>query len=379
MRSGLVLLAFMLLVGLSGSMAATVSAGHAEVPRKPVVRAGEQVDNSKERAEIEPAFSLHVEEIGPDIFVTVSGTSLQDVYAYELRLDHDASRLQLVEFRNVMPGAGIAAEPLVEQSLIRLAYTQIGPVQGQGGQMPLAAIQFRPLVAGATELKLSEVRLVDSNLKLTVHVPDIKASIGLETMAMLDFTDIGGHWAEREIRQALANGIINGYGDGTFRPDRAISRAELSVMIAKALALPDAAAHPFSDKQLIPDWANPYVSAAWSAQVLVGYQDGTFRAARRVTRTEASVMAVQAARLPIVLSTVPEFSDRHAIAGWALPLVAAAESAGLVVGRGGGRFAPQAEVTRSEIVVLINRILKQRASASTSASTSTSTSTSIKF
>lgn len=48
--------------------------------------------------------------------------------------------------------------------------------------------------------------------------------------------DIQGHWAEEAIRQIMAAGIMNGYPDGTFRPDQAATRAEVAAALAKLLA-----------------------------------------------------------------------------------------------------------------------------------------------
>ena len=50
-----------------------------------------------------------------------------------------------------------------------------------------------------------------------------------------DFSDIGGHWAEQYIRQASALGWVQGYPDGTFGPDRPITRAEAVTMINRVL------------------------------------------------------------------------------------------------------------------------------------------------
>jgi len=49
------------------------------------------------------------------------------------------------------------------------------------------------------------------------------------------FADITGHWAEKEINFLYANGIINGYGDGTFKPDKAITRAEAVTILMRIL------------------------------------------------------------------------------------------------------------------------------------------------
>lgn len=49
--------------------------------------------------------------------------------------------------------------------------------------------------------------------------------------------DITGHWAEKEIRRCMKRGIIKGYPDGSFAPDKPITRAEAAVMIDRLVAL----------------------------------------------------------------------------------------------------------------------------------------------
>ena len=50
-----------------------------------------------------------------------------------------------------------------------------------------------------------------------------------------NFSDIAGHWAEIEIAKAAANGWVNGYPDGTFKPDQAITRAEAMELVNRVL------------------------------------------------------------------------------------------------------------------------------------------------
>ena len=51
------------------------------------------------------------------------------------------------------------------------------------------------------------------------------------------FTDIGGHWAQLHIEKLYNYGVVNGFGDGTFRPDQPITRAEASAMVSNALSV----------------------------------------------------------------------------------------------------------------------------------------------
>lgn len=101
------------------------------------------------------------------------------------------------------------------------------------------------------------------------------------------------------INELVASGIINGYEDGTFKPDNTITRAEFSKLLAVSSApmgyLFTANATTFSD---IPDmnadhgWAVPYITYAVSTKAVNGYTDGTFRPGNPVTYGEAIKMIV---------------------------------------------------------------------------------------
>ena len=69
-----------------------------------------------------------------------------------------------------------------------------------------------------------------------------------------NFTDISGHWAEAEIERAATLGWINGYEDGTFRPDAEITRAEAMTLINRVLQrLPETADDLLDDMTVWPD------------------------------------------------------------------------------------------------------------------------------
>lgn len=178
-------------------------------------------------------------------------------------------------------------------------------------------------------------------------------------------TDVpDGHWAAASIREAVRLGIVTGYADGTFKPDRAVSRAEFAAMLARALKLPagDAnAAAAFADADSIAKWAQSYVAQVAKRGIIAGYPDGTFRPNASVTRTEMAAMIVRAAGVQIREGTVlPAFADAVLIPKWAVPYVAAAKEAGLMKGVGGSRFGPAGIVTRAQAAAVIMAMLDGR-------------------
>ncbi|WP_435923010.1 bacterial Ig-like domain-containing protein [Paenibacillus sp. DYY-L-2] len=177
------------------------------------------------------------------------------------------------------------------------------------------------------------------------------------------FTDVTGHWAEASIREAISLGFINGYPDGTFKPNGAVTRAEFAVMLAKALKLADAdgnaASEPvaFTDQVEIRPWARDAVAMAINAGIIEGYEDGSFRPSGNVTRAEMVTMLARAAGLPIKEDAATQFADDGQIPAWAKGAAAAMQEHGIVTGRADRQFAPNDTATRAEAVTMILRLL----------------------
>ncbi|MEK5164457.1 5'-nucleotidase C-terminal domain-containing protein [Paenibacillus sp. FSL R5-0527] len=105
------------------------------------------------------------------------------------------------------------------------------------------------------------------------------------------FTDIANDPNKSEIARAESAGIINGYGDGTFRPDGLVTRAEFAVMVSRAFNLGDAAAETgFSDEDSIEPWALPAVSALKQAGYTDGFADTAFRPEQNLIVKEAAAV-----------------------------------------------------------------------------------------
>ena len=104
-------------------------------------------------------------------------------------------------------------------------------------------------------------------------------------------------WYASAVGFAAEKGIVMGYGDGTFHPDDYVTRAEFSAMMAKATDMGMYGGGNFSD--VGNHWAKGYINALISAGAINGYGDGTFRPDQAVTRAEAAKIANGAAgRVP---------------------------------------------------------------------------------
>jgi hypothetical protein len=124
--------------------------------------------------------------------------------------------------------------------------------------------------------------------------------LGLASVAFAaSFTDTDGHARELAIEQLTGLGLLNGYGDGTFKPDATITRAEVSKMIVYAMGLKDAADMltgvpvGFADVES-NHWATGYISIAATQGIVKGYPDGTFLPQNNVTYAEILTMILRA-------------------------------------------------------------------------------------
>ncbi|TDF93782.1 S-layer homology domain-containing protein [Paenibacillus piri] len=174
------------------------------------------------------------------------------------------------------------------------------------------------------------------------------------------FTDISEHKSAGEIAQAVTSGFVNGYPDGTFRPDAGVTRAEFATMLMKGLnPAVEGAPLSFADKDEIGAWAVQPVAQAVQLGIISGYADYTFRPNENITRAEMIAMVMRASGLATDNAQQTGFADDAAIPMWAKPSVSKAEETGIIIvgGLPDHKFSPQALSTRAEAASAIVRML----------------------
>ncbi|WP_254790368.1 Ig-like domain repeat protein [Paenibacillus sp. OK003] len=189
------------------------------------------------------------------------------------------------------------------------------------------------------------------------------AVLAAEQTATLNVIDITGHWAEVNIQKAIALGIINGYTDGTFKPNTTVTRAEFAVMLMNALKpqfQSEGAALTFTDEPQIAAWAREAVAQAVTAGIITGYQDGAFHPNDPITRAEMAVMLAKSSGKLIEGSATTRFADDKAIVAWARGSILSVQQSGLMQGKGNNHFAPQDNTTRAEAVTVLINSLSQK-------------------
>lgn len=171
------------------------------------------------------------------------------------------------------------------------------------------------------------------------------------------FSDMAGHWAAPWIRFGAALGLTNGYPDGTYKPQRQVSRLEFVSMLLRLVGhkIPDDAGDDgFTDEASIPKWGLRYAAAAQQVGIVTGYPDGTFRPQTTLTRAEMMAMLARALDLPEAdTALLDEFSDKEQVPDWVAEAIAALLDAEIVDGRGNGNLAPGEPTTRAEVMKIL--------------------------
>ncbi len=108
----------------------------------------------------------------------------------------------------------------------------------------------------------------------------------------MSFTDVRpGDWFADAVETACASGIISGYPDATFRPDKPITRNEIASILQRLQPQSDLTGGELSyaDQSEIPTWALAGLRFTCQAKLMNGYEDGTFRGHNSLSRAEAAV------------------------------------------------------------------------------------------
>jgi hypothetical protein len=177
------------------------------------------------------------------------------------------------------------------------------------------------------------------------------------------YLDTKGHWAEQVITSMSNKKVIGGLPDGTFRPNKTITRAEFASMLVRSLKLVDEPedAAVFRD---IPkgSWYQGAVGAAVKAGLVVGYTEHTFGPNDPITREQMTVMIARLVSGGIIpyspeYDNLSIYKDLDKINLWAQPSIAFMVDKGVVGGRAKNLFEPQGTATRAEAVVVIQRML----------------------
>ncbi|MEK4046924.1 carbohydrate binding domain-containing protein [Paenibacillus sp. FSL H8-0048] len=177
------------------------------------------------------------------------------------------------------------------------------------------------------------------------------------------FTDVKeGSWAAQSVQRWSSSGVISGYGDGSFRPEQKVTRAEFTAIINRIFGYKDMAAVLPAD---VPAgaWYKNDIAKAVAAGYLSADADQRIEPAAPLKRGEAVLALQQILRLETERQAKDMYSD---LAGADSAVSAAADAftaAGYMHGYAGGLFKPDGRITRAELAKLADSLVPELRSA----------------
>lgn len=171
-----------------------------------------------------------------------------------------------------------------------------------------------------------------------------------------------GAWFARHITSLSAKNILHGTGGGKFSPYKSITRAEIVAMMAKTILTASEiqqfkGSSSFSDVSA-GMWFTPYINWAYAANIVEGDGNGIFRPNSAVTRQELAKMIVNFSNvygysLPATQSA-KTFTDQNRIDTWARDSVSQCQKSGIIEGDNGA-FRPKDTAIRAEAAAMYDR------------------------
>lgn len=188
--------------------------------------------------------------------------------------------------------------------------------------------------------------------------------------AGLTFNDVpGSHWAEKHIKKMNIRGVVEGYTDNTFQPNRGIKQQEAVAMIVRFLGYQDEAEasksldikegdelYPYI--QNVPEWSKGNILVAAKTGLISIVSEAGFKPtedASRAWMTKLLVTAIQKhGSLPSAVNST-SFTDENSIPSWAKSEINLASAANIITGYTDGSFKPERTVTRAEMTALLSK------------------------
>lgn len=207
------------------------------------------------------------------------------------------------------------------------------------------------------DVAMSDYQLSDGDVIEVLFTANYMDEPGL----FLPFTDVNNHWAYSAIKRVYNRGLMLGVSDTRFAPDQALSRAMLVTVLYRLADEPDVTAdNPFTDVPAGQWYTNAVIWAAANG-IVSGFGDGTFQPNAPATRAQAAVMLCGYAKLAGRDTTqhadLSAYADAAEIPSWALAEMQWANAAQLIRGRSDTILAPNAGTTRAEMAKILSTFI----------------------
>jgi polygalacturonase len=178
-----------------------------------------------------------------------------------------------------------------------------------------------------------------------------------------NFEDMAGHWAQNDVTKLASKLLVQGVSETDFDPEAPVTRAQFAVLLSRSLGLtgnPDTQ-ESFQDVQQ-SDWFYKQLGASLQAGLIDGYEDGTLKPNESVSREQMAVMIARAMQFMNVSSKAAATPSQQFTKGnvheWAREAIQQCIAAGLMQGISENDFGATEGATRAQAAVTLARLLK---------------------
>lgn len=187
-------------------------------------------------------------------------------------------------------------------------------------------------------------------------MPEVKENI------KNDFIDVSeSHWAYEYIKALKDDGLVSGFEDGSFAPEKELTRAEFLKMVIDSMGFEsDEKEIAFND--VCPeDWYYKHIKIGVSLGIINGMGEGSFAPNLPINRQDMAVIAAKALEIAGLLpefETVSTFTDNAEISGYAVEAVGRMKKSGIINGDTSGTFRPKSGAVRAEAAKIVYHLHK---------------------
>ena len=165
-----------------------------------------------------------------------------------------------------------------------------------------------------------------------------------------------GTWYSKSVAFMLEKGYMNGVSDKEFSPNGTLTRAQLVTILHRISGLPSGGYQTSFGDVSSGQWYTSAVEWAVANGIIQGYEDNSFRPNQAVTREQIALILYRSSGKPYSDSSLSAFSDADKISAFALDAMRWAVEQGLIQGSN-GRLNPLSSATRAEIATILTRYI----------------------
>ena len=209
------------------------------------------------------------------------------------------------------------------------------------------------------DFKPEDTLVIDSNITLYAQWEKIKENVDKDKPT--DYSSIiwdWGHTTTPEVKTELHRAYINGYPDGSVKPQGEITRGEVAAIMSRLHAdleeIEYSTETKYSDVKAT-DWYAKHIAYVSDKGLMEGYEDGSFKPEDKITRAEYATVVARFKNLERIATSFEDSKDH-----WASEFIGAVANKKWITGYPDGSFKPANNITREEVVTMTNKMLDRK-------------------